>query len=108
MGEHLALRGVGADRSTITLTDSVVRDSRTDSGGTFGRGANIQNGATATFRRTLIDHIDVDSIAEGLERAVADAERLVALGRARSGELSWDATVDSTVAAYREALEDAS
>jgi hypothetical protein len=27
---------------------------------------------------------------------------LVALGAARAAELDWDATVDSTVAAYRE------
>lgn len=70
-----------------------------------------QGGATeevAGGAAVLVEPVDVDSIADGLIRAVADAERLVALARARSSELNWDATVESTVAAYREALEEGS
>jgi hypothetical protein len=48
--------GVGSDRGQITLTDSLIRDSRPNSNGDFGRGANIQNDAVAIFRRTMFDN----------------------------------------------------
>jgi hypothetical protein len=48
--------GVGADNSQLTLIDALVRDSRANSDGSFGRGANIQNGAVALFRNTMFDN----------------------------------------------------
>lgn len=50
----------------------------------------------------LVDPADVESIRDGLANALADAPQLAARGRARAAELSWDATVDATLAAYRE------
>lgn len=50
----------------------------------------------------LVDPHDVDSVASGITESLAGATRLADLGRARAGELSWDATVDATVSAYRE------
>jgi glycosyltransferase involved in cell wall biosynthesis len=51
----------------------------------------------------LVDPNDVDSIAAGIGAAIADATRLTAAGLTRAGELTWDRTVDATLAAYREA-----
>lgn len=50
----------------------------------------------------LVDPTDVDSIAAGIDEAIAGADRLVARGRARAASCSWDACVEATVAAYRE------
>jgi glycosyltransferase involved in cell wall biosynthesis len=50
----------------------------------------------------LVDPFDVDDIARGLADALADRERLVAAGRVRASELTWSATADATLAAYRE------
>lgn len=50
----------------------------------------------------LVDPHDPESIADGIDRALADRDRLVAAGRARAATLSWDRTVELTVAAYRE------
>ena len=50
----------------------------------------------------LVDPLDVDSIVDGLRIALADCDRLVELGAARAAQLTWDATVDATVDAYRE------
>lgn len=50
----------------------------------------------------LVDPRDVDSIAGGLATALADGAAWAARGTARAAELSWDATVERTVAAYRE------
>lgn len=55
----------------------------------------------------LIDPLDVDSIAAGIAQAVTDRDRLVELGHRRAAELDWDITVEATVAAYREAVEEA-
>jgi glycosyltransferase involved in cell wall biosynthesis len=52
----------------------------------------------------LVDPHDAMSIADGIGRAIADGDRLVAAGRARAATLSWDHTADLTVAAYREVL----
>jgi glycosyltransferase involved in cell wall biosynthesis len=55
----------------------------------------------------LVDPLDVESIAAGIAHAVADRDRLVAEGHRRAAELDWDVTVEATVAAYHEAIEEA-
>jgi glycosyltransferase involved in cell wall biosynthesis len=50
----------------------------------------------------LVDPTDVASIAAGIDEAFARAAELSRLGLARAADLSWDHTVASTVAAYRE------
>ena len=50
----------------------------------------------------LVDPTDVDAIAAGLSSALGDRDRLIALGRDRAAELTWDTTVARTLAAYRE------
>ncbi len=55
----------------------------------------------------LVDPLDVDSIAAGIAEAVVDPDRLVELGHRRAAGLDWDLTVEATVAAYREAVEEA-
>ncbi len=52
----------------------------------------------------LVDPTDVDDIARGLTEALDPQRRadLGAAGRARAAALTWDATADATVAAYRE------
>ena len=57
---------------------------------------------TAGGAAVLVDPIDVESIRDGLAAALAQKPRLVARGLARAAELTWDATVDATLAAYRE------
>lgn len=52
----------------------------------------------------LVDATDVESIAAGLDAALADDGSLRTAGLARAGELSWDATVEATLAAYREVV----
>ena len=49
----------------------------------------------------LVDPTDVESIAAGLDEAVRHADELRVAGLRRAGELSWDATVDATIEAYR-------
>lgn len=49
----------------------------------------------------LVDPTDVDSISEGLVDAARRSEELCALGLERAAALTWDATVDATVDAYR-------
>lgn len=52
----------------------------------------------------LVDPLDVDDIARGLAEALASTGRAerIAAGRARAAELTWDATAEATLAAYRE------
>ncbi|MDW3216448.1 MAG: glycosyltransferase family 1 protein [Ilumatobacteraceae bacterium] len=50
----------------------------------------------------LVDPTDAGSIATGIDEAIARAGELSQLGLARAAQLSWDHTVDATVAAYRE------
>ena len=57
---------------------------------------------TAGGAAVLVDPTDVESIRDGLATALASAEEWTARGRARAAELSWDATAEATVAAYRE------
>jgi glycosyltransferase involved in cell wall biosynthesis len=51
----------------------------------------------------LVDPTDVDAIADGIVRALADSRALIAVGHARADELTWDRTAAATVAAYEEA-----
>jgi glycosyltransferase involved in cell wall biosynthesis len=57
---------------------------------------------TAGGAAVLVDPTDVDSIRHGLAAALDDSPRLAARSRARAAQLSWDATVEATLAAYRE------
>jgi glycosyltransferase involved in cell wall biosynthesis len=50
----------------------------------------------------LVDPRDTDSIAAGIERALADGGRLAAAGRTRAGEYTWSRSADLVVAAYGE------
>ncbi|MGI9029710.1 MAG: glycosyltransferase family 4 protein [Ilumatobacteraceae bacterium] len=52
----------------------------------------------------LVDPLDVDAIAAGLDDATERAPELAVAGRARAAELSWEATATATLAAYREAM----
>ena len=52
----------------------------------------------------LVDPLDPDAIAAGIDEAVARAPELVAAGRRRAAELTWERTADGLVAAYREAI----
>ncbi|MEO6651229.1 MAG: glycosyltransferase family 1 protein [Ilumatobacteraceae bacterium] len=52
----------------------------------------------------LVDPHDIDSIAAGIDAAVARTADLRAAGLARAAALTWDATVDATIAAYREVV----
>lgn len=48
--------------------------------------------------------VPADRVAEGIGRALADRERLVAAGLARARLFSWEETARRTVAVYREVL----
>jgi glycosyltransferase involved in cell wall biosynthesis len=50
----------------------------------------------------LVDPLDVDSIAAGIEEALARRDELRALGLERVREYSWDATAQATLDVYRE------
>ena len=50
----------------------------------------------------LVDPRDVDSIAAGIERALARRDELRAAGLARATRFGWDATAAAATAAYRE------
>lgn len=50
----------------------------------------------------LVEPSDVDSIAAGINSAIEDAAHWSALGRERAAQLTWDATIDATMAAYRD------
>jgi glycosyltransferase involved in cell wall biosynthesis len=51
----------------------------------------------------LVDPLDVDAIAAGIDEAVRRADELRDAGRARAAELTWERTAEGLVAAYREA-----
>ena len=62
---------------------------------------------TAGGAALLFDPRDVASIRAALSRVLGDGElraRLIAAGRARASELTWDRTARATLAAYRRAL----
>jgi glycosyltransferase involved in cell wall biosynthesis len=50
----------------------------------------------------LVEPTDVDDIARGIVDALARRDELAVAGRRRAGELTWSATANATVAAYRE------
>jgi glycosyltransferase involved in cell wall biosynthesis len=50
----------------------------------------------------LVDPYDPVSIADGIERAVAEREVLVARGRERVAEFTWQRTAALTAEVYRE------
>jgi glycosyltransferase involved in cell wall biosynthesis len=50
----------------------------------------------------LVDPQSVTAIADGIERAVAEKDRLVALGRARAREFTWERAAALTADVYRE------
>jgi len=52
----------------------------------------------------LVDPYDTDSITAGIQTALADRERLIALGHDRATQHTWAATATATATAYREAL----
>jgi glycosyltransferase involved in cell wall biosynthesis len=51
----------------------------------------------------LVDPYDVDSIAAGIERALARRDELRAAGLARAETFSWQSTADAVVSAYTKA-----
>ncbi|HVS85533.1 MAG TPA: glycosyltransferase family 1 protein [Gaiellaceae bacterium] len=51
----------------------------------------------------LVDPLDPDSIAAGIEEAIARSDELRALGLARAAQFSWDESARRTVEVYREA-----
>jgi alpha-1,3-rhamnosyl/mannosyltransferase len=58
----------------------------------------VANGAAE-----LVDPTDSESIAAGIERALARRDELRAAGLARARDFSWEATAAATVDAYRKA-----
>lgn len=50
----------------------------------------------------LVDPLDIEDIAEGLERAIVDRATLIAAGRRRAAEFTWANTAELTMNAYRE------
>jgi glycosyltransferase involved in cell wall biosynthesis len=49
-------------------------------------------------------YVDDASLADGIRRAIADRERLVAAGLERATHFSWRTTAERTLAVYREIL----
>ena len=52
----------------------------------------------------LVEPGDPAALAAGIERALADRDRLVAAGLERARQFSWAETARLTLAAYRELL----
>jgi glycosyltransferase involved in cell wall biosynthesis len=52
----------------------------------------------------LVEPGDPAAIAAGIERALAERERLVAAGLERARDFSWAETARRTLSAYRELL----
>ena len=50
----------------------------------------------------LVDPRSATAIADGIERAVAEKDSLIALGRSRAREFSWEKAAALTAAVYRE------
>jgi len=50
----------------------------------------------------LVDPQSITAIADGIERAVAEQDRLVPLGRARAREFTWERAASLTADVYRE------
>ena len=52
----------------------------------------------------LVDPRDVESIAAGIERALARRDELRAAGLERAQRYTWTATAEATVRSYRKAV----
>lgn len=52
----------------------------------------------------LVDPLNVNDIANGIEKAIADRVRLSEAGRARAKDFSWTKAAAETMSAYRELL----
>jgi glycosyltransferase involved in cell wall biosynthesis len=63
-----------------------------------GAPAEVANGAAI-----LVDPLDVEAIADGIEEADRRREELRAAGLARAGAYTWEAAARATVEVYREA-----
>ena len=50
----------------------------------------------------LVDPLSVDSIANGIEEAIANRAHLISAGETRARQYSWDRTAELTMAVYRE------
>jgi glycosyltransferase involved in cell wall biosynthesis len=50
----------------------------------------------------LVDPLSDTAIADGIERAIAEKDRLVWAGRVRATDFSWDKAAALTAAVYRE------
>lgn len=50
----------------------------------------------------IVDPLDVGNIADGLERAIREREKLVAAGRQQAEKFTWERTAAMTVEIYRE------
>jgi glycosyltransferase involved in cell wall biosynthesis len=50
----------------------------------------------------LVDPLSTMSIADGIEQAISERDRLVPIGRSRAKEFSWARTAALTAAVYRE------
>jgi len=57
---------------------------------------------TAGGAAVLVDATDVESIAQGLARALGEPAAWIERGEARAATLTWEAAIEATVAAYRE------
>jgi glycosyltransferase involved in cell wall biosynthesis len=58
---------------------------------------------TAGGAAELFDPCNVDAMADAIERALARRDELIAIGRRRVAELSWQRTAAATVSVYGEA-----
>ena len=52
----------------------------------------------------LVDPLSVESIAAGLSEALENIDQLRARGVVRAAQVSWSATAEATMSAYREVL----
>jgi glycosyltransferase involved in cell wall biosynthesis len=50
----------------------------------------------------LVNPLSVAAIADGIEQAITERNRLIPVGRARAGEFSWEAAAALTARVYRE------
>jgi hypothetical protein len=53
----------------------------------------------------LVDPLNVDSIVDGIRKAMSSADELRARGLERARDASWSTTAELTIAAYRDTLE---
>lgn len=83
--DHPSDGGILANESDLSLTDAVIHDTAQKDDGTFGRGANIQNGATARLTRTVFE--DNHDVGLFVSTASATIEQVVVRGtKSRSSD----------------------